>query len=82
MPVKTEKARIFILRNQNKDQEIQRCITSDDKLEFYDNFLMDCKEALQAVKEDLNYEMVREQCTTGRHKKYIDLVGSSLPISV
>ena len=59
MPVKTEKARIFIVRNQNKEQEIQRCVTSDDKLEFYDNFLMDCKEALQAVKEDLNYEMVR-----------------------
>ena len=58
VPVKTEKARAFILRSQTKEDEITRCVTSDEKLEFYDNFLMDCKEASQAVKEDLNYEAV------------------------
>ena len=64
MPLKNEKARAFILRYQNKADEMQRCVTSDDKLEFYDNFLMDCKEASQALKEDLNYESVRRLLRT------------------
>ena len=59
VPVKNEKARAFILRYLNKADEIQRCVSADEKLEFYDNFLMDCKEASQALKEDLNYETVK-----------------------
>ncbi len=59
MPVRNEKARVFILRMQSKDQELQRTDGAEDKMEIYDNLLMECKEAVQSLKEDLNAEMVR-----------------------
>lgn len=56
--MRNEKARLFILRMQNKDEELQRNEGFDEKFEAFDNFLMECKEALQSLKEDLNAEMV------------------------
>lgn len=50
---------MFILRMQSKKEELQRSVDADDKMEAYDNFLMECKEAVQSLKEDLNAEMVR-----------------------
>lgn len=57
VPVRNEKARMFILRMQSKKEELQRSVDADDKMEAYDNFLMECKEAVQSLKEDLNAEM-------------------------
>ncbi len=56
--MRNEKARLFILRMQNKDEELQRNEGFDEKFEAFDNFLMECKEALQSLKEDLNAEIV------------------------
>eukprot|EP00794_Sanderia_malayensis_P008838 gene8838-9784_t len=57
VPVRNEKARVFILRMQSKDEELQRADGSEEKIEAYDDFLMECKEAVQSLKEDLNAEM-------------------------
>ncbi|XP_068732077.1 signal recognition particle subunit SRP68-like [Montipora capricornis] len=53
IPVKNEKARSFILHSQQSTRELDRAETLDSKLSLYDNLLMECKDALQAVKDEL-----------------------------
>ena len=58
IPVKNEKARIFILRLQDKEQELERNDDFEGKMSVYDNLLMECKEALQSAKEEITSELV------------------------
>lgn len=57
VPIRNEKVRVFILRIQDQDQEIERQVQFDDKMEVFDNLLMECKDVLQVVKDELNSEM-------------------------
>ena len=50
---------MFILRMQNKDEEVQREESFEKKMEVFDNLLMESKDALQGVKEEIASEMVR-----------------------
>ena len=58
IPVKNEKARSFILHSQQSTRELDRAETLDSKLSLYDNLLMECKDALQAVKDELKGDTV------------------------
>ena len=58
MPVRNEKARVFILRIQEKDSELERRATFEEKMDMFDNMLMDCKDTLQVVITEINTEMV------------------------
>ena len=53
-----EKARVFILHLQEKDSEMDRQSTFEGKMELFDSLLMECKDALQAIKEEVGNEMV------------------------
>lgn len=53
VPVKNEKVRSFILHAQQSARELERADTLDSKLTLYDNLLMECKDALQAIKDEL-----------------------------
>ncbi|KAJ7390150.1 signal recognition particle subunit srp68 [Desmophyllum pertusum] len=53
MPVKNEKVRSFILHAQQSARELERADTLDSKLTLYDNLLMECKDVLQAIKDEL-----------------------------
>ncbi|XP_067044030.1 signal recognition particle subunit SRP68-like [Acropora muricata] len=53
VPVKNEKVRSFILHSQQSARELDRADTLDSKLSLYDSLLMECKDALQAVKDEL-----------------------------
>lgn len=57
VPLRNEKARVFILRMQNKDEEVQREESFEKKMEVFDNLLMESKDALQGVKEEITAEM-------------------------
>ena len=50
LPVKQEKVRIFLLREQEFSAEIQ---DSDSKVDAYESLLMDCKDGLQVLRDDL-----------------------------
>ena len=58
VPVKNEKVRSFILHAQQSARELDRAETLDSKLTLYDNLLMECKDALQAIKDELKGDTV------------------------
>lgn len=58
VPVKNEKVRSFILHAQQSARELERADTLDSKLTLYDNLLMECKDALQAIKDELKGDTV------------------------
>jgi len=57
VPLRNEKARVFILRVQDKNNEIERQESFEKKMEVFDNLLMESKDALQEVKEEISSEM-------------------------
>ena len=63
VPVKNEKVRSFILHAQQSARELERADTLDSKLTLYDNLLMECKDALQAIKDELKGDTVSSTCT-------------------
>lgn len=62
VPVKNEKVRSFILHAQQSARELERADTVDSKLTLYDNLLMECKDALQAIKDELKGDTVSSAC--------------------
>ena len=58
VPIRNEKVRVFILRHQDKDTELERQIKFEDKMQIFDNIMMECKDVLQIVKDELGSEMV------------------------
>ena len=58
VPVKNEKVRSFILHAQQSTRELDRAETMDSKLTLYDSLLMECKDALQAIKDELKGDTV------------------------
>ena len=62
VPVKNEKVRSFILHSQQCARELERADTLDSKLTLYDSLLMECKDALQAIKDELKGDTVSYNC--------------------
>ena len=50
--------RVFILRNQDRDAELERQTKFENKMEVFDNIMMECKDVLQIVKDELGAELV------------------------
>ena len=53
MAVKQEKVRIFLMSHQESEQELSVARDSDAKLAVYEDLLLQCKDALQVLREDL-----------------------------
>ena len=49
---------MLILQVQDKDKEIERHRDFDSKMEFYDNLLMECRDVLFILKDDIAAENV------------------------
>lgn len=58
VPIRNEKARVFILRIKDQNDEIARQESFEKKMEVFDNLLMESKDALQEIKEEISSEMV------------------------
>jgi len=61
VPIRNEKARVFILHIQDKESELERRRTFEEKMELFDNLLMDCKETLTCMKEEINAELAAKK---------------------
>ena len=53
MAVKQEKVRIFLLSYQESGEELAKARDSGAKLAVYEDLLLQCKDALQALREEL-----------------------------
>jgi len=53
MAVKHEKVRLFLLSYQESTSELERAESAEAKTAVYEALLLDCKDALQALKDDL-----------------------------
>merc|ERR1719189_2672793 len=53
MAVKHEKVRMFLLSYQESEQELAKTSQSEAKIGVYESLLLECKDALQALRDDL-----------------------------
>jgi len=53
MAVKHEKVRLFLLSYQESDQELAKTDETEAKVDIYESLLLDCKDALQALRDEL-----------------------------
>lgn len=53
VPVRLEKIRVFLLAFKGLESSLAKATDSDGQLSVYDTVLLDCKEAIQSLKEDL-----------------------------
>ena len=53
VPVRLEKIRVFLLAYQGLDSSLKENSEFETKLSAYETILLDCKEAIQSLKEDL-----------------------------
>lgn len=52
VPVRLEKIRVFLLAYQSLGATLKKATDSEDQLSAYETLLLDCKEAIQSLKED------------------------------
>jgi signal recognition particle subunit SRP68 len=52
VPVRLEKIRLFLLAHQSLASTLKAAADADDQLSAYETLLLDCKEAIQSLKED------------------------------
>uniref|UniRef100_T1J1Y0 Signal recognition particle subunit SRP68 n=1 Tax=Strigamia maritima TaxID=126957 RepID=T1J1Y0_STRMM len=53
IPVKHEKVRVFLLNVQESEHEVQRANTLESKISVYESLLMECKDAIQVLRDEL-----------------------------
>jgi len=53
MAVKHEKVRMFLLSYQESEQELAKTSQAEAKISVYESLLLECKDALQALRDDL-----------------------------
>lgn len=58
VPVKDEKVRALILHAQQMTSELDQAEGMDSKMTLYENLLMECKDALQAIRDELKGDTV------------------------
>ena len=58
MPVKPEKVRPFLAAEQELKESLERAADNQAKISLIENLLMDCKDAISAVKDELKNDPV------------------------
>ena len=61
VPVKDELVRSFILHSNESQQEVERAENFENKMAVYDQLLMECKDGLQSLKDEMKPDQVRLQ---------------------
>lgn len=54
--VRPERVRLFLLSLQELDKSLEKAKTEDAKIEIIENILMDCKDAISAVKDEIKQD--------------------------
>lgn len=58
IPVKNEQARAFILHSNDSEVEVERAGNFENKMAVYDQLLMECKDGLQSLKDEMRPDQV------------------------
>lgn len=64
--VRPEKVRLFLLSAQELDKGLEKTSKVESKIELIERTLMDCKDAIQAVKEEIKQDPKLRSLTTGQ----------------
>ncbi|XP_055383774.1 signal recognition particle subunit SRP68 [Condylostylus longicornis] len=64
--VRPEKVRLFLLSVQELDKSLEKAKTLESKIELLENALMDCKDAIAAVKDEIKQDPKLKSVTTGQ----------------
>lgn len=58
IPVKNELVRAFLLRVDDSEHELERAESFENKMTVFDQLLMECKDGLQSVKDEMKPDQV------------------------
>ncbi|XP_071812929.1 signal recognition particle subunit SRP68-like isoform X2 [Apostichopus japonicus] len=61
VPVTNERVRAFLLSNKESEQELATATDNEAKISIYDTSLMECKDALQVLRDELKSDPNRKQ---------------------
>ncbi|KAH8235081.1 hypothetical protein KR032_008378 [Drosophila birchii] len=64
--VRPEKVRLFLLSAQELDKSLAKATKPDSKIELIERILMDCKDAIQAVRDEIKQDPKLRSLTTGQ----------------
>ncbi|EDW80022.1 uncharacterized protein Dwil_GK12346 [Drosophila willistoni] len=64
--VRPEKVRLFLLSAQELDKSLAKTTKLDGKIELIERILMDCKDAIQAVRDEIKQDPKLRSLTTGQ----------------
>ncbi|XP_037934203.1 signal recognition particle subunit SRP68 [Teleopsis dalmanni] len=64
--VRPEKVRLFLLGAQDLDKSLEKTTKIDSKIELIERILMDCKDAIQAVKDEIKQDPKLRSMATGQ----------------
>ncbi|KAM7356919.1 signal recognition particle 68 [Cochliomyia hominivorax] len=64
--VRPEKVRLFLLSTQELDKSLEKISKIESKIELIERTLMDCKDAIQAVKDEIKQDPKLRSLTTGQ----------------
>lgn len=64
--VRPEKVRLFLLSAQELDKSLEKTTKLDAKIELLERILMDCKDAIQSVKDEIKQDPKLRSLTTGQ----------------
>ncbi|XP_017122320.1 signal recognition particle subunit SRP68 [Drosophila elegans] len=64
--VRPEKVRLFLLSAQELDKSLAKATKQDAKIELIERILMDCKDAIQAVRDEIKQDPKLRSLTTGQ----------------
>jgi len=90
MAVKHEKARLFLISYEESGQELTRAQGNEAKIAVYEALLLDCKDAVQALRDDLvedpefrDRQKVKEGKVTSQHflYTYLQFIRHSITLS-
>lgn len=59
VPVKPERVRPFLAADHELKESLERAADNQAKISLIENLLMDCKDAISAIKDDLKNDPVR-----------------------
>lgn len=59
VPVKNSRVRTFLLANRDFNSMLDKCTTLAEKSDSLEQHLMDCKDAMLAIRDDIKTEQVR-----------------------
>lgn len=90
MAVRHEKVRLFLLSYQESGQELARAHTNEAKVAVYESLLLGCKDAVQALRDDLvedpefrDRQKVKEGKVSSQHflHTYLQYIRHSITLS-